>query len=301
MLNATVDVGAADAAPTVTVDMGLYDRTSGGYVANDAGLYFHGVVSSPDVRVDVYATPRGGKPILIGQATPWSDISWNLQSDVPLADGLYTIQARAVDVSTGLAGALTPMAAKLNVDNVGPRVVGVRFVPRQGQVVVTLRDFGGDGNAGVGLDLNTVNYPSYALAPPTSTEPHGTPDAQWQVTEIVASPASRRGPQRVVVTFNDGAPIPTGSYGFFMQSPGPQFPAAAGPPYFVHIPYYALGIRDQAGNPLDGNATSTITPDDSNDFATELTSLGGRGFQVKPRPVAPSRPHLASWAGAMRS
>jgi hypothetical protein len=291
MLDATVGGGAeapAPNAPTTTLDAGLYD-SYGDFTVNDDALNFHGVVSSPDVRVDVYATRQGGEPILIGQASPRGGASWNLHSEIPLADGRYTIQALPVEASTGVAGPLTTMAARLNVDNVGPRVAGVRLIPRLGRLVVTFRDFGGHRNAGSGLDLNTIGYSgSYAFAPLRAPWPINPPDPRWEATSVDTSSTWRRGPQRVVVTIGDGAPIPNGSYRLYMQSPGPALPTPPPYPYFVHIPYFAWGVRDQAGNPLDGGATSTIAQPDPNDFASGFVVLHGRAF--RPRAAAPSNP-----------
>lgn len=277
---------------TVAVDSpGRYIPAAGAYAVDDAKPFISGVASSPTARVFVYATPRRGAPILIGQTTPDSASSWGVTSNVPLADGLYTIQAQAVDDSTHTAGALTPMATKLIVDTVGPRVVGVQFVPRLGQIVVTYRDFGGDRNAGTGLDLSTVTYPlSYAFLPLTAPWTGGSSQPPWEATSAIPSPTWRDGPLRVVVTINDGAPIPTGSYRLIIRSPLIPVTPSLPYPYFVHIPYFVLGVTDGSGNPLNGGATSTIAAPDSNDFATGLTVLHGRGF-----------PASRSWAGSMRS
>ena len=39
----------------------------------------------------------GGVPIVIGQVEAGSDGSWNIQSNIPLADGHYSITATAID------------------------------------------------------------------------------------------------------------------------------------------------------------------------------------------------------------
>lgn len=287
LLNATADVGVATADVSILGDL----------TGRVESLYFYGEVSSPDARVDVYATPRRGRSVLIGQASPFNGTSWYIGPDLPLADGLYTIQARAVEASTGLVGGTATLAEKVNVDNVGPRVVGVRLIPRQGRLVVSFRDFGGDRNAGTGLDVVTLQRPySYGFAPLTSApavDPDSplwdaAPDPRWTATSVDVLPARARGVQRVVVTINDGAPIPDGVYRLYIRSRGPVFPII---PYYIHLPYGVWGIDDGVGNPLNGGATSTITPPDSNDFATAFEVRQGR--VPWPGSVAPLRPARA--------
>ena len=55
----------------------------------------------------------------------------------------------------------TTLQTGLVIDTVGPRVVGVQFLPGQGRVVVAYRDYGGVDNAGTGV----VAYPdTYAFS-----------------------------------------------------------------------------------------------------------------------------------------
>lgn len=302
LLNGTLaaDVGGAamrqgrdSSADTLTVAIERagsynYDDASGGFLGNNALPFVTGVVSSLDARIDVYATSRRGKPILIAQTTPRSDLSWTVDSNIHLADGVYTIQARALDDSAGSSGAVASNPVKLTIDTVAPRVVGVQFQPSRGQVVVTFRDLGGDRNRGTGLNPSTVDFaPTYDILTASS--------AQWEGESVATPPAQSRGPLRVTVTFNGGAPIPAGNYQFSIRSPGPEPLATYYYPYFVHIPSFVLGVRDLADNPLDGGADSTITAEDANDFATGFTVVDGRGFQTGVRPAA------AFWMGSMRS
>lgn len=292
LLNATADVGEAGAGSavarsgvTVTVNV-----PSGDYVVRSSRLYLYGTVSSPGVRVEVYATPRRGEAILIGQDVPWNGENWSIGPDVKIADGVYTIEARAVEIATGLVGEPTPLASKLTIDDVGPRILSARLLPRQGQIVVTFRDYGGDRDTGSGLDMLTATYPgSYAFDLLGAPWPGDPDDTRWDATSAELGPTRLRGPQRMVVTINHGAPIPDGDYRLYVQSPDPLPPDLPFEVYMaeIRVPYYVRGIRDEAGNPLAGGPTSTIAPPDSNDFAASLAARPGRG----PRPgrVAPPR------------
>ncbi len=286
------DVAAARRGPTVAVDEPYAPYDSRGFQVAGSSLYFQGPASSLDARVEVYAAPRRGAAILIGQTEVDADGYWRLGSDVTLADGLYAIRARAVDLATGLAGPFATMASKLDVDHVGPRIIDARIQPERGRITLVFRDFGGYRNVGAGLMRATVEYPpSFAFAPTSAPWP-GPTDPRWETTGVDVSPAGRDGVQRVVVTINDGAPIPDGSYRLYVQSPGPVYPEY-GPPYYVHVPFWALGVTDEAGNQLDGAATSTIPAPDSNDYAAAFVVSGGGAS--RPGPVVSPR-----WRGLMR-
>lgn len=308
LLNGSVDVDTArftdGGVPTVSIGAGTLGA-DGTYPVS-GNLYFDGSVSSAEARVEVYVKARRGKPVLLGQGTHWTATSWYLFMDNPLPDGLYAIQARAVDVTTGVAGEFVQLPGKLNIDTAGPRVVGVQMHPRQGRIVVLFRELGGYRNVGSGFETASLTYPrAYTLAPASAPSTEGAYDPRWEVTAIETSPSTRRGVQRVVVTINGGTEIPAGRYRFSIRSPGPDYPATTP---FIHIPAYVWGVNDAAGNLLDGGATSTITPPDSNDFATVFEVRQGRASRPGPagpsgpgplRPIAPTRPVAAhdGWAG----
>lgn len=279
LLSAAAEVGAAETGgPTVTVNL------LGGDYLSRGSPYLYGEIGSVNVRVEVYATPRDGKPILIGQDVPWSSMTWQVVPTDTLPDGLYTIEARAVDLSTGVAGPLTPLPSKLAVDKVGPKVVGVRLFPRQGKLEVTYRDYGGDRNAGTGLGMASATYASnYAFSTLDDPGLVRTPDPRWKVTRVESTPPRLRGSLRLVLTIGDGAPIPDGSYRLYIQSPGPSFPV--GYPYLVNTtPYYAWGVTDAVGNWLDGEATRTIPAPSPRDYATAFVVRRGLAFRPRAAP-----------------
>lgn len=280
---------AARDLPTTTVGFGPYDPPGDYiYASKTRNLGFNGVASSPGVRVDVFALtrPRGGRVIPLGSVEPRDGNGgvWQLLSDditTPLTDNRYWVRARAVDVATGAAGPFSETSVRVVVDNVPPRIVAARVVPSQGRVVMAIRDYGGYRNQGTGLDMTAAQYPySYSLA--TAGEPWPTYAEDLDANRGEAREFGFRGLTRVVLTVNDGAPIPDGNYRLFARSPGPVFPdfqyRPGGP---IHgPPYYALGVVDKAGNALDGNATSTVTPPDSTDFAAGFIVSGGVALPV---------------------
>lgn len=299
LLNGAVDVGVAQtpgrSGPMVTVKVtsNISGHNEGPAASNSWNLIIYGEVDSPGSRIDVYATPRRGKPILIGQDTPMlGSTAWAVYPNPTLADGAYTIHAQAVNIATGLAGELTQAPQKLNLDNVGPRIVGVRLMPRRGLIVLTFRDFGGNRNAGSGIDVGPATYPgAYDFKPLSGSEPAPADGLSLQTIRVDLSPVRPIGVQSAVVTINGGAPILDGSYRFSIRSPGPVFPSFEGYPP-IHIPGYVWGLRDVAGNPLEGGPGSTIAPADSNDLATAFVVRGGMAF--RPRAVTQARPVLTA-------
>jgi hypothetical protein len=266
-----------------TNSLAVYLEPSGLFL--DEGVYgttaarpsFRGVVNSNYVRLVFYATPQhGGAPILIGQGLT-NGPNWLVGADASLADGAYTITVQAFDDVAHLASALTPAFGTLIIDTVGPRIAGVQFFPRRGEVVVTYRD------DGVGLDFDSVrNTGAYGFSALTSSPPGRGAPTTWTVTGAVGAPAWRNFPQRITLKINNGAPIPRGSYRFSARSL-PDFSSL--PPYYpLHLPPSLLGVQDRLGNPLQGGFNGRFPTSGPGDFAARLTALHGRG--LRPTPLA---------------
>ncbi len=214
-------------------------------------------VAEGGARIVAYATNEAGGSILIGQGVSGPAGYWRIQPDVPLPDGRYSIQIQAIDDASHVGSAVTTIATGLVVDTVGPRIVGVQLQPGRGQVVVTYQD------AGSGLDLDSVRNPaSYSF----SQQPSGP--APWTVTSVVAAPPFRTAPQRATVVINGGRPIRGGSYLLTVRSAG--------------------GVRDRAGNPLQGGFDGRFPSRGAGDFNALLTVVQGRAS--RPRAAHPAFP-----------
>jgi Bacterial Ig-like domain len=265
------------------------DLGNGETAVNNAQPVFYGVVSDPNAHVEVYATPRGGSPILIGRSDVTNGSEWSVTPSIPLADGLYTIQVQAFNDANHTSSSLVTMGTKLIIDTVRPRIVGVQFLPRRGQVVISYRDYGGVDNAGVGIDLTAATYaPSYSFAMLSSPLRGRRVPTSWQATKVVASPVRGSAPQKVTITLNNGRPIPRGLYQLTIKSPNgsPFIP----PPLFpVKVDYYVLGVIDRAGNPLDSKGSGGLPAGDRNDFIVQLNSLHGRGVVSLPKLASASK------------
>ncbi len=185
--------------------------------------------SEPFSQVSVFVQPvSGGPAVLVGQTEAGSTGAWTTSSDV-LADGRYTVTAMAIDANheTTATTQILPSATQgpLTIDTVGPTVTAVRFAPRRGQIDVTFAD-----NLS-GLDQASVSAASsYVL---TRLRPRRLTFRVSVLAETAPDPA---GPVTVALSINPARLLRTGIDIFTILS-------GAG----------ATGIRDAAGNALDGN------------------------------------------------
>jgi hypothetical protein len=184
--------------------------------------------SEPFARIALDAAPvSGGGAILVGQTAADSTGAWAITSR-HLADGGYVITARATDASgaTTVTTQILPGAGQgpLTIDTTGPQVTALRLYPQSGEIDVTFQD----GLSG--MDQSRVrDAASYVLS--RWRPRRGT----YRVSQIVPPLVAPDNPETVVLVINNGRPLPDGTYAFTIL-------ASTG----------ALGIRDVAGNALDG-------------------------------------------------
>jgi hypothetical protein len=128
-------------------------------------------------------------------------------------------------------------------------------------VVVSVRDAGGVADAGTGLDFGSVtDAASYAFSRQAGPMRIGPPPAPREVTSVVAAPPFRTAPQRVTVVIDGGRPIRRGGY---------LFTVLAG------------GVRDGAGNPLQGAFNGRFPTRGAGDFNARFGILHGRASRPR--------------------
>jgi len=220
-----------------------------------------GTSALPGGWVAVYATPAGGfaAPIYLGGAAADATGAWSIASIAALPDGAYTVQATSASTSTWANG-LASLPGPLVIDTLGPRVLGVSVAPLRREVVVVLRDRGGAADSGVGLDqARARDVSSYGFA-----SGRGAPVA---ITSARVSPGSTNGSQNV--TLNPASLAARGSYLLTVLSSAGR----------------ATGIRDLAGNPLDGQFTGSFPSggaNDGRDFRARLEVANNRLASIRP-------------------
>ena len=171
-----------------------------------------------------------GTPFIIGQVEAGSDGSWNIKSDVPLADGHYTITATAVD-QFGKTTTTTPtvITSNLLIDTVGPVIDGMFFNRLNGQVDYIIKDpVDPDGSAPSGVWVNTLLDSSNYLL--TKVHANKAYPGKWVVTDVTATPdPTIPYAYDVAVTFNGGAIFKGGFYLFTIRDSSNGNTLGAGP------------------------------------------------------------------------
>ncbi len=186
------------------------------------------VEAVPGADITLFATPStGGSPVQIGQTEALSDGSWSITSSF-LNQGQYTITAHASGFNQFTTGStqILPNATQglLTIDTTAPKVTALSFDRVDGQIDLTFQD-----NLS-GMDqAQVIDAANYQL-----TKLH-TIRGRYVVNVISATPSGLTGPENVVLTINDGRQLRGGIYYFTVFS-------GSG----------ATGIRDVAGNALDG-------------------------------------------------
>jgi hypothetical protein len=195
---------------------------------------FLGTTSEPFATISLYAQPTGGgTPTLIGQGAADGKGSWSITSSKALADGAYTITAIAVDQAGHTVSNTATITPNLVIDTVGPKVTNVYFNRFVSQIQYSIQDFGGPGNAGVGLNQATlVDANNYRL-----TKAHVHLPGSYKVNVVSVVPGTTSGQQVVTLTINQGTYLKGGHYFFTIRSVTPSD---------------LTGIQDIAGNALDG-------------------------------------------------
>jgi hypothetical protein len=212
----------------------VVNESASGVIVHGNQPAFYGTLSaSPEVdaaggNVYLYAYPTGGgTPILMGQTEAGSDGSWSITS-IALPDGTYTVTGYATDAAgqTTTHATILPSSSEgpLVIDTHGPKVLGLSFAKRvSGELIVTFSDTGGL------LDLRSVQDAASYMLTKVGTSKH------FLVNVISQSVNAAAGTDTVTLLINDGRQLRGGNYTFTI------FAASGG-----------VGIRDLAGNPLDG-------------------------------------------------
>ena len=261
-------------------------------VTNVVQPNFLGAASEPGAVVFLYATPQGGAPVLIGQATVASNGAWSITSNVALADAAYVIRAQAYDASGNDVSPLATIAANLVVDTIGPRIADARLAYFNGRAIVVMEDFGGVSNAGAGLVHATLVNPGNYQFSMLRLSPRGPlVGPRWPVTAVQIQPGTSVGPQLATVQINNGRPIRPGRHLLDVS------PATLDNP---------LGVRDVAGNDLEGQLlqwrltpANRIPPTRPVSPPRRLAPPQFIGRNV-PRPKAPAALRLAPTRGFAR-
>ena len=118
---------------------------------------FLGTTNQPGATVTLFAQATGGSvPVLIGQGVSNANDAWSITANQALADGSYTITAVAVDSAGHTVSSDTTIVPTLVIDTVGPKVTNLSFNRVMGEIQVTIQDYGGLNNTGVGLSLASL-------------------------------------------------------------------------------------------------------------------------------------------------
>ncbi len=219
---------------------------------------FIGTTNQPGATVTLYARAAGSAaPVVIGRGVSNANDAWSITANQALADGSYAITAIAVDSSGHTISGTTTIVPALVIDTVGPKVTNVSFGRLSGEILVTVQDYGGLDNAGVGLNLSSlIDANNYSL---TKYNQHGP--AAYLVTSISVTPGNLTGSQVVTLQFNSGKYVRGGHYFFTVHSVSPTD---------------LTGVRDIAGNALDGEFYGYF-PSGNNepggDFIAELDAV----------------------------
>ncbi len=223
----TVDNTATVADNSITLTGVLNPATDSGLstgtpdVTNVKQPDFFGT-SEPLSSVTLSATLLpSGTPFIIGQVESGSDGSWNIQSDIPLADGHYSITATAID-QFGETIVTTPpspvvITSNLLIDTTGPVVTGMFFNRLNGQVDFTIQDpVNANGSAPSGVWVNTLLDSSNYLL--TKVHPQKNFPGKYYVSNVTATPdPSIPFAYDVAVTFRAGETIRGGYYLFTIR------------------------------------------------------------------------------------
>jgi hypothetical protein len=207
----------------------MLDPSSDTGVSNTDGITsinqptFRGT-ATPYAIVQLLARPQGQSNLVsLGQTVTDPTGQWSLTVG-PMLDGVYSIFAN-VAPPQGFPAQVVPLSAnnQIVIDTVGPSVVSVVPDPRNHQILVSFRD-----NLS-GLDLSTLTNPAnYTLI-----GPHPLRVAPLTVSLAPSAAVLTTDPQIVIINTNTSFPVRG-----LRIVPG--------------------GIRDIAGNPLNGAFSGTF-------------------------------------------
>jgi hypothetical protein len=206
-----------------------------------------------------------GTPFIIGQVEAGSDGSWNIESEVPLADGHYAITATAID-QFGQTIVTTPpspvvITSDLLIDTKGPVIDGMFFNRLNGQIDYIIKD-PGSTPSGVWLPsiLDSANYEL------TKVHAYKAYPGKWIVTNVTATPdPTIANAFDVAVTINGGGIIRGGFYLFTVRD------TSSG----------NSSVQDRAENHLDGEFYGKFPSGNGvngGDFVAELQAYHNKVF-----------------------
>ena len=180
--------------------------------------------ATPYSIVQLLARPQGQSDLVsLGQTVADPSGNWALTVP-PIRDGIYSLFANVV-LPQGFPVQAVPLSAnnQLVIDTMGPRVVSVVPGQKNHRILVSIQD------QLSGLDLTTLTNPSnYALL-----GPHPSRTAPPSVTSISSAAVLTNDPQMVII--NASSPFPVNG-----------------------LRIVAGGVRDIAGNPLNGLKAGTL-------------------------------------------
>lgn len=270
-LATTVTVTGAVAASTLTVRLDPVSDTGAfhdDFITSNDRPTFYGKTASYAV-VQVFALRTDSFPSenrFVGQTIAGPDGTWSLTlSTATLLDGAYSVSASATNPggSPSPPSALTDAsgdARTLVIDTVGPRVTSLAFSPKTGVLTAILSD------AGAGLDPQTTSDVSnYTIVSAASkiggnVMPQRSDSIAGFYTQAVGS----------TVVLNSTTPMRRGTYYFQIRSGG---------------------VRDLAGNALDGEYTSRLPSGNGapgGNFIVKLTVPSSPAPPKPPRPFFPT-------------
>ena len=213
-------------------------------------------------HVSLFATALGGGPLVpIGQIQAGSDGTWNIISNVPLADGHYVITATAIDqfgmTTTTAPAVVTP---DLFIDTRGPVIAGMFFNRLNGQIDYIIQD----PSPASGVWVNTLyDAANYEL---TKVHPQKNFPGQWIVTNVtVSADPTLSNAYDVAVTINNGKALAGGFYLFRIRD------STSG----------RASVQDIAANHLDGEFYGTFPSGNGingGDFVAELQAYHNKVF-----------------------
>jgi hypothetical protein len=190
--------------------------------------------SEPRSSVTLLAVPQGGgAPITLGATRALSNGAWALTSGVALPDGVYTVEATAVD-QFGMTTVTVPpspvvITPTLMIDTHGPKVASVFFDRLNGQIDITYTD-----NLSGLLDRTLVDAANYSFSKVHIAKQKG---GLFLVTSATVMPGGNATTENVVLTLTHHGQIRGGFYNFVIHAASVIFPS---------------GVQDVAGNALDG-------------------------------------------------
>jgi hypothetical protein len=220
--------------------------------------------SQPLSHVTLSETPiAGGLSLPIGTVQAGSDGSWNITSDIALADGSYRITATAID-QFGQTTTVAPVVitSDLVIDTTGPIITGAFFNRLNGQVDYTIQDPSPASGPPSGVWVNTLLDSSNYLL--TKVHANKAFPGKWIVTNVTETPGAAPNSFDVAVVFNSGKQIQGGFYLFTIRD------SSNG----------NSSVQDIAGNHLDGVFYGSFPSGNGINGSDFVAMLSGFHFKI---------------------